>query len=93
MKESEKTLERKLAKRVKEMGGRAVKLPAVHDRGLPDRMCLFPGGRVAFAEMKSTGKRPSPIQKAWLKRLEGLGFAAVVIDSTEKLEKFLEKYG
>lgn len=89
---SEKALERKLRERVKKLGGRAVKLPAIHDAGIPDRMCLFPGGRVAFAELKGTGLRPSPIQRAWLRRLKKLGFIAVVIDSEESLEKFLEPY-
>jgi hypothetical protein len=30
-----------------------LKLPAIHNAGLPDRLCLFPGGEVVFVELKA----------------------------------------
>ena len=35
-----------------------MKLPAIHNAGLPDRLCLFPGGEVVFVELKAFGKKP-----------------------------------
>jgi hypothetical protein len=40
--ESEKVLERKLCKAVREAGGIAYKFVSPNQRGVPDRMCVFP---------------------------------------------------
>ena len=90
--EREKTLERKLAKEVKKAGGYAIKLVPLHLSGLPDRMCLFPGGRIVFVEVKGTGEKPRMIQEFWLKRLANLGFDARVVDSTGGINEIIEKY-
>lgn len=83
--ESEKTLEKNLRHKVKELGGWALKLPAIHVTGLPDRLCLFPGGKVIFIEVKTTGKKPTKIQKRIHEKLRELGFRVEVVDSSETL--------
>lgn len=88
--ESEKTLDKKLVRKVRELGGLSIKLSALHFTGLPDRMCLVPGGKIAFAEMKGTGEEPSRIQKTVHKKLRGLGFVVDVVDSTDTLNIFLK---
>ena len=90
MTESEKTLEKKLINRLAKLGGWAVKLLAVHITGLPDRLCLWPGGRVVFVEMKSTGKTVRPSQAAIHRKLRGLGFRVEVIDSTKGIDKLFK---
>ena len=85
-KDSEKYLERKLCAEVKAMGGIAYKFVSPGRRGVPDRMCVLPGGRVVFVELKSYGKKPTPLQEIEIGRLKDLGFEVFVIDSTEKLE-------
>lgn len=91
--ESEKLLEKKLVKRVKEeLKGWAIKLLATHITGIPDRMCLLPGGRIIFVEMKGTGLQPTKIQSRIHSRLRGLGFLVLVIDSSEKIEKFIRDH-
>lgn len=87
--ESEKVLERKLCTEVKKLGGLAIKLLSSQMTGLPDRLCLLPGGRVYFVELKSTGEKPTKIQEVIHKRLESLGFEVFVIDSTEGINFFL----
>ena len=87
VKESEKDLERKLCAEIKKLGGWAVKLLPGQITGLPDRLCLLPGGRVIFVEMKSTGKKPAKIQLIVHDRLQALGFAVHVVDTSEKIKE------
>lgn len=87
--ESEKTLERRLAAEVRRLGGMAVKQTAQYHRGLPDRIVLMPHGLTYFVELKSTGRRPTDLQRTTIAELAGLGFPVRVIDSTEGLDAFL----
>lgn len=90
--ESEKLLEAKLRQKMKDRGGWCIKLLSKHISGLPDRLCLFPGGRAAFAEIKTTGRTPRQIQEDVHRKLRSMGFRVEVIDSTEKLENFLKTF-
>jgi len=59
--------------------------------GLPDRMCLFPGGIVIFVETKSPGKDLSPRQK-WVKnKFVSLGFAYFKLDCKEDISKIIDQ--
>ena len=89
-KESEKTLEARLVREIEARGGMALKYTSQFHRGIPDRICLLPGGLSIFAELKSTGKKPTKLQMHAMQKLRGLDFDCVVIDSTEALEKYLE---
>ena len=91
--ESEKTLERLLKNYVEvKLKGRCLKLLSVHTAGLPDRLCLFPGGRILFVELKTTGRKPSRIQSLVHARLRSLGFRVEVIDTLEKIECIMKEY-
>ena len=87
--ESEKVLEKKLREQVKKLGGWAVKFWAVNLSGFPDRMVFTPNGKISFVELKSEGKKPSPIQKIIIKKLRSMNFDVFVIDTTEKLNDYL----
>ena len=88
MEESEKVLERNLNKEVKALGGWSIKILSNFITGLPDRLVLL-NGRAYFVEVKSEGKKPSPIQRVIHRKLEALGFPVRVIDTTEKLNNFI----
>tara|TARA_R110000782_G_scaffold164705_2_gene256670 strand:+ start:740 stop:1021 length:282 start_codon:yes stop_codon:yes gene_type:complete len=90
MREIEKALEKKINAEVKNLGGWSIKILSTLISGLPDRLALLPGGRVYFIELKSEGKKPSPIQKIIHNKLAALGFAVHVIDTTEKINNFIE---
>lgn len=90
--ESEKRLESKLTDKVKALGGGSIKLLSTHITGLPDRICLFPGGRILFVELKTTGKRPKKIQRLVHDKLRSLGFRVEVIDTSEQIEKIIREY-
>jgi len=85
-KTSEKIIERKLVKKVKDLGGMSIKLLSTHMTGLPDRMILLPGGKVFFVEVKTTGEKPRKIQLIVHEQLRKLGFRVDVIDKLEQVE-------
>ena len=89
--ESEKVIERKLVERVKKAGGLCIKLLTSQYIGLPDRLCLFPNGKIIFVELKSTGQKPRKIQVFVHNKLRGLGFQVEVIDSIEGVENLVTK--
>ena len=91
-KDSEKLIEAKLGKAIKDMGGWSIKLLSTFIKGLPDRMCLLPTGIVFFVELKSTGKKPTLAQKIIHKKLISLGFNVYVIDSLSMLDGLIEIY-
>lgn len=54
----ENRIERHLAMSVKKMGGMAVKFVSPGLDGVPDRIVLLPGRKIAFVELKAPGKKP-----------------------------------
>lgn len=52
----EKTVEQKLVRAVKDMGGIATKFVSPGLDGVPDRLILLPGSKVGFVECKAPGK-------------------------------------
>lgn len=87
--ESEKAVERRLVELIKLNGGICIKLLCDQLIGLPDRMCLLPGHKIAFVELKTTGQKPRKIQIAMHKKLRALGFRVEVIDTVEDVEAFV----
>lgn len=91
--ESEKTLERSLKKHVEqELKGFCLKLLSQHITGLPDRLCLIPGGRLFFAEIKTTKKKATRIQLYLHKKLRNLGFRVEVIETTKQIKNIIKDY-
>ena len=71
----EKELERKLIRTVEAHGGKCLKWVSPGTTGLPDRIVLLPGGRLAFVELKRPkGSRVGTLQPYWRRVLRGLGF-------------------
>ena len=88
--DSEKVVERKLVELVKMNGGMCIKLLCDQLIGLPDRMCLFPGHKMVFVELKTTGRKPKHIQMYMHNKLRALGFRVEVIDTVESVVNFVE---
>ena len=87
--ESEKVLEARLRTECTRRGWTALKLLSQLHRGLPDRLVLAEDGIAFFAEIKTTGKKPTRLQKHCHNQLRKLGFDVWVIDNTESLDRFL----
>ena len=89
--ESEKAVEVYLVKRMREIGGRAYKWVSPGNDGVPDRMCIFPGGRVELAELKGAGGRVSRLQAHRFAELSGMGRRVWVLWSRDSIDRFIEE--
>lgn len=88
---SEKRVEKIFTDAVKKMGGMAVKFVSPGLDGVPDRIVLLPGRKIAFVELKAPGKRPRPLQIKRMRQLECLGFPVYVIDGMEQIGGVLDE--
>lgn len=88
----ERDIENYLRDEVKKAGGRAYKFESPGNAGVPDRLVLFPGGKIAFVEMKAPGKKSTPLQLAQHRKFEKLGSTVLVIDSKQKVDEFIARY-
>lgn len=86
----EKNIESKLVKAVKEKGGIAPKFVSPGLDGVPDRLVLLPGGKIAFIELKATGKKMRPLQVRRKRQLEKLGFSVYCIDRADQIGGILD---
>ncbi|WP_414733863.1 VRR-NUC domain-containing protein [Acetobacterium carbinolicum] len=86
----EKEIEKKFALEVKKMGGICLKFVSPGLDGMPDRLVLLPGGRLAFVEVKAPGKKPRPLQMVRHEMLKRLGFAVYVLDDAGKIGAMLD---
>ena len=87
----EKQVEQRLVKAVRAAGGICPKLVSPGMDGMPDRLLLMPGGRMAFVEVKVPGKEPRPLQTHRHKQLRALGFPVFVLDNPEQVSWILEE--
>ncbi len=92
---TESDLERKICDHVKMLGGRAFKWVSPGCTGVPDRIAIFPNGKIIFIEVKRPGRKNglSPRQKLVLGWLENLGCTAWVISEIEDFKERLKDYG
>ena len=80
---------------VRAEGGLCLKFRSPGNDGVPDRICLFPGGRAAFVETKRPGEHiePGSLQEDWLRTLQALGFEAVEISTREEARAWAKRHG
>ncbi|WP_026342071.1 VRR-NUC domain-containing protein [Paenibacillus fonticola] len=87
----ESTLERRLVREVKKIGGDAPKWVSPGNRGVPDRIILLPNGQTVYVEMKSPGEPLSPLQERWKRKLQNMGHRHYKIDSVEDIDWFIDE--
>ena len=87
----ESVVEKKLAAEVKKRGGLAVKFVSPGWGGVPDRLVLFPGGRMAFVELKAPGEIMRPLQQYRAGQLTALGFRVYTVDCKERIGGILDE--
>ena len=90
---AEKDIEQYLRDEVKKAGGRAYKFVSPGNAGVPDRLVLFPEGRIVFVELKARGKKSTPLQIGQQKRINRLGFEVLVIDCKSGVDNLIAQYG
>lgn len=88
---SEKAIEKYLSREVGKLGGLSLKYANANPTGYPDRLICLSGGRAAWAEIKSQGKKPTKIQLIRHEELKRLGFKVWVIDSRQKVKDLIKE--
>ena len=88
---AEKEIEQKLVRAVKLMGGMAPKFVSPGFDGVPDRIVLLPGGKLAFVELKADGGNLRPLQVRRKRQLEALGFFVYCVSSAEQIGGVLDE--
>lgn len=86
---TEHEIEQYLVDEVGAYGGWCLKYTSSIERGLPDRLCMFPSGKSVWVELKRPGKKPTPIQHLQLTRLKQYNQTAIVIDSKRKVDTLI----
>ena len=81
----EKDIEKRLREEVKKAGGLCLKFTPASWSGAPDRLILFPGGKIFFVELKRPGEEPRPLQKVRIRKLREMGFHAEVLDNVDRI--------
>lgn len=89
-KESEKVTETHLCDSIEALGGWAIKMIPTEQKGLPDRLCLLPGNRIFFCEVKTEGKKMEPMQRRVAKRLIGMDCDHYVPDTKASVDQIIE---
>ena len=89
----EKSIEARLSKAARKLGGLSLKLYSPSYVGMPDRIVLLPGGTCAFVEVKAPGKRPRAVQLRRHSELRGLGFRVYVLDDPADIGRILGEIG
>jgi len=87
----ERDIEKQLVVETKRMKGLALKFTSPGFVGVPDRLVLLPGGKLAFVEVKKEGEKPRPIQISRHKLLRKLGFKVYVLDSKKQIKEILNE--
>lgn len=87
----EKSIENVLRKAVEDEGGVCLKWICPGHRGVPDRMILFPGGIIAFVELKRPGAKVKAggLQEWWRQRLVGFGFRCYEISTVKQIQQLV----
>lgn len=88
---TEKIIEQKLVRAVKDLGGIAPKFVSQGLDGVPDRIVLLPMGRIAFVELKAPGKKMRPLQVRRIRQLEALGFLVYCVDGVDQIGGVLDE--
>lgn len=87
----EKEIEQKFTLTARQAGGLALKFVSPGMSGMPDRLVLLPGGRMAFVEVKAPGRAPRPLQETRHRMLRRLGFRVFVLDRPEQIGGILDE--
>jgi hypothetical protein len=86
----ERDLEMRFRRKVTAAGGITEKIAPVR-AGVPDRLVLWPGGRIELVELKTETGQLSPIQAVWHQRAAERGVIVVVLHGPAEVDAYVER--
>lgn len=86
----ERSIERYLCRRVKKIGGYAMKITSPGLAGVPDRLVLF-NGLAVFVELKAPAGKLSDRQAAVHRILQGYGFPVSVVHNYDEVNRLVNE--
>lgn len=89
---SEKAIEKYLVEQVKAIGGICLKYSNANMVGYPDRVICLHGGRVAWVELKSKGKKPTKMQTIRQSELVSLGHEVHTVDNKQSIDELINTW-
>lgn len=89
----EKIIESRLVQEVQSRGSLCWKFTSPGTDGVPDRIVLMPGGKIAFVEVKAPGEKMRALQIRRKQQLERVGFSVYCLDSLEQIRPILDEVG
>lgn len=87
----EKDIEAWMTDQVKRLGGLSLKFVSPGNPGVPDRIYIFPGGRIYFVELKKELGRLSGVQKWQRERFQKMGCRFYVVKGMESAKRFIKE--
>lgn len=87
----ESTIEVRLVREVRKLGGLCYKFTSPGAPGVPDRIIILPGGLVVFVELKTEIGRLAKIQKWQIDELRKRGANVRVLKGMDQVLAFLEE--
>lgn len=91
--DSEKSIEQYLVKKARDAGGKAYKFISPGNQGVPDRIVIFPSGKVVFTELKCKTGKLSELQKLQLRKLRSLNQITRVVYSKQEVDELIGEFG
>lgn len=89
MKES--TIEARLVRGVKKLGGLCYKFTSPGNPGVPDRIVILPDGRTIYVELKTEIGRLAKVQQWQLEEMRKRGVDVRVLKGLDQVTAFLEE--
>ena len=87
----EKDIEKWMTGQIQHLGGLSLKFVSPGNPGVPDRIYIFPEGRIYFVELKKETGRLSGIQKWQRERFRSMGCRFYVIKGMTSAKEFIKE--
>lgn len=87
----EATIEARLVREVRKLGGLCYKFTSPGNPGVPDRIVILPGGRTIYVELKTEIGRLSKLQKWQREEMQKRGADVRVLKGLDQVTAFLEE--
>ncbi|MBF1152529.1 MAG: VRR-NUC domain-containing protein [[Eubacterium] sulci] len=89
----EKDIEKIFRDEIKKAGGKAYKFTSPGNDGVPDRIVLFPDGRIVFVELKTDTGKLSKLQELQCRQIAELGQTVRVLHGLSEVCDFFLEFG